>query len=99
MKEATRLLDAISNWYVRRNRRRFWKSTNREDQHSAYITLYECLNTAHKLMAPFTPFLSENVYQNLTRSLDSEAPLSIHMTECLRSILCTTTMNCFLKLQ
>ena len=71
----------LSNWYVRRNRRRFWKSTNREDQHSAYITLYECLNTVHKLMAPFTPFLSENVYQNLTRSLDPEAPLSIHMTE------------------
>ena len=74
-------VDQLSNWYVRRNRRRFWKSTDPEDTQAAYLTLYECLNAAHKLMAPFVPFLSENVYQNLVRSVDADAPESVHMTE------------------
>jgi len=72
-------IDQLSNWYVRRNRRRFWKSTDLEDKQSAYLTLYECLVTAHKLMAPFVPFLAENVYQNLVRRVDPAAPLSVHM--------------------
>ncbi len=72
-------VDQLSNWYVRRNRRRFWKSTDQEDTHAAYLTLYECLNAVHKLMAPFLPFLSENVYQNLVRSVDDSAPESVHM--------------------
>jgi isoleucyl-tRNA synthetase len=74
-------VDQLSNWYVRRNRRRFWKSTDSEDKHIAYLTLYECLVVAHKLMAPFLPFLAENVYQNLVRGIDSNAPESVHMTE------------------
>ena len=74
-------VDQLSNWYVRRNRRRFWKSTNPDDKRSAYLTLYECLDVAHRLMAPFAPFLAENVYQNLVRSRDPDAPLSVHMTE------------------
>ncbi len=74
-------VDQLSNWYVRRNRRRFWKSTDPEDTQAAYLTLYECLNAAHKLMAPFVPFLSENVYQNLVRRVDPEAPESVHMTQ------------------
>ncbi|MCH9039556.1 MAG: class I tRNA ligase family protein [Chloroflexi bacterium] len=65
---------------LRRNRRRFWKSTDPEDKHAAYLTLYQCLHAAHKLMAPFLPFLSENVYQNLVRSIDPHAPESVHMT-------------------
>ena len=73
-------VDQLSNWYVRRNRRRFWKSTDLEDKRAAYLTLYECLVTAHKLMAPFVPFLAENVYQNLVRSRDPDAPVSVHMT-------------------
>jgi isoleucyl-tRNA synthetase len=73
-------VDQLSNWYVRRNRRRFWKSTDPEDKRSAYLTLYECLLAAHKLMAPFVPFLAENIYQNLVRSTDSNAPISVHMT-------------------
>ena len=73
-------VDQLSNWYVRRNRRRFWKSTDREDKHSAYLTLYECLKTAHELMAPFVPFLAENVYQNLVKGVDPDAPDSVHMT-------------------
>ena len=74
-------VDQLSNWYVRRNRRRFWKSTDPEDKRSAYLTLYECLNVAHRLMAPFVPFLAENVYQNLVRSRDPDAPISVHMTD------------------
>ncbi len=72
-------VDQLSNWYVRRNRRRFWKSTDPEDKHIAYLTLYECLVAAHKLMAPFAPFLAENVYQNLVRSVHPDAPESVHM--------------------
>ncbi|MDJ0698412.1 MAG: isoleucine--tRNA ligase [Woeseiaceae bacterium] len=72
-------VDQLSNWYVRRNRRRFWKSTDPADKQSAYLTLYECLRAAHLLMAPFVPFLSENVYQNLVRSVDADAPESVHM--------------------
>jgi len=72
-------VDQLSNWYVRRNRRRFWKSTDSDDQHAAYRTLYQCLDAAHRLMAPFVPFLAENVYQNLVLSVDPEAPDSVHM--------------------
>ena len=73
-------VDQLSNWYVRRNRRRFWKSVDEEDKRAAYLTLYECLDVIHRLMAPFLPFLAENVYQNLARSVDKEAPESVHMT-------------------
>ena len=66
---------------MRRNRRRFWKSTDLQDKRSAYLTLYECLDALHRLMAPFVPFLAENVYQNLVRSVDGDAPLSVHMSE------------------
>ncbi len=72
-------VDQLSNWYVRRNRRRFWKSSDPEDTQAAYLTLYECLKSAHELMAPFVPFLAENVYQNLVRSVDENAPVSVHM--------------------
>jgi len=74
-------VDQLSNWYVRRNRRRFWKSTDPEDKRSAYLTLYECLTVAHKLMAPFVPFLAEHVYQNLVRSVAADAPISVHMSD------------------
>lgn len=74
-------IDQLSNWYVRRNRRRFWKSTDLADKHMAYLTLYQCLDVAHRLMAPFVPFLAENVYQNLVRTVHPDAPLSVHMTE------------------
>ncbi len=74
-------VDQLSNWYVRRNRRRFWKSTDPEDTQAAYLTLYECLNVAHKLMAPFIPFLAENVYQNLVKSVNPDAPESVHMAK------------------
>jgi isoleucyl-tRNA synthetase len=74
-------VDQLSNWYIRRNRRRFWKSTDSEDKRSAYLTLYECLIVVHRLMAPFVPFLAEHVHQNLARGVSRDAPLSVHMTE------------------
>ena len=72
-------VDQLSNWYVRRNRRRFWKAAAGDDKQSAYLTLFECLDTASRLMAPFMPFLSEAVYQNLGRWHDQDAPPSVHM--------------------
>mgnify|MGYP001813921610 FL=1 len=79
--EIESFVDQLSNWYVRRNRRRFWKSTDPDDKRSAYLTLYECLDGVHRLMAPFVPFLSEHVYQNLVRSIHPDAPISVHMSE------------------
>jgi isoleucyl-tRNA synthetase len=72
-------VDRLSNWYVRTNRRRFWKSESGEDKLSAYATLYECVETVNRLIAPFMPFLSEAIYQNLVRTQLSEAPVSVHM--------------------
>ena len=74
-------VDELSNWYVRRSRRRFWKSENDADKLSAYATLYQCLVTLSKLLAPFTPFLAEELYQNLVCSVLPEAPESVHLTD------------------
>jgi len=74
-------VDDLSNWYVRRSRRRFWKSENDADKLSAYATLYQCLVTLSKLLAPFTPFLSEEMYQNLVCSVFPEAPDSVHLAD------------------
>jgi len=69
----------LSNWYVRRSRRRFWKSQNDDDKLSAYSTLYQALVTLSKLLAPFTPFVAEEIYQNLVRTVDKDAPESVHL--------------------
>jgi len=74
-----RFVDLLSNWYVRGNRRRFWKAESGVDKQSAYTTLYECLETVNRMMAPFMPFLSEAVYQNLVRQVDAAAPASVHL--------------------
>ncbi len=74
-------IDELSNWYIRRNRRRFWKSENDADKAAAYHTLYECLTTLARLLAPFTPFLAEAMYQNLVRSVDLAGPESVHLTD------------------
>jgi isoleucyl-tRNA synthetase len=74
-------VDQLSNWYVRRNRRRFWKAAAGDDKQAAYLTLYECLHVVHRLMAPLMPFLSEAIYQNLVRSVDADAPVSVHMAD------------------
>ena len=72
-------VDDLSNWYVRRSRRRFWKSESDADKLAAYHTLHEALVTVAKLLAPFTPFIAEELYQNLVRSVDAEAPESVHL--------------------
>lgn len=74
-------IDQLSNWYVRRNRRRFWKAAAGDDKQSAYLTLYECLHVVHRLMAPLMPFLPETIYQNLVRTVDGGAPMSVHMAD------------------
>lgn len=72
--------EEFSNWYLRRSRRRFWKSEPDDDKHAAYETLYEVLDTVARVMAPVLPFLMEEVYQNLRRPVDAEAPESVHLT-------------------
>ncbi len=74
-------VDDLSNWYLRRSRRRFWKSEDDADKWAAYATLYEILTTLARALAPFLPFLSETLYQNLVRSVDANAPASVHLTE------------------
>jgi isoleucyl-tRNA synthetase len=74
-------IDDLSNWYVRRSRRRFWKSESDADKLAAYTTLYECLVTLSKLLAPFIPFLAEELYQNLVGSVFPEAPDSVHLAD------------------
>ena len=70
------LVDDVSNWYVRRNRRRFWKSEDWNDKLSAYETLYEVLMTIAKLIAPYTPFIADDIYQNLKKENEAE---SVHL--------------------
>ncbi len=74
-------VDYLSNWYVRRSRRRFWKSENDADKLSAYNTLYRCLVALAKLLAPFTPFVAEEIYRNLVASVFAEAPESVHLAD------------------
>lgn len=76
----TAFVDALSNWYVRRSRDRFWaEETNRPDKRDAYWTLYECLATTAKLIAPFVPFISEAIWQNLVSPFDGNAVASVHL--------------------
>jgi len=73
-------VDALSNWYVRRNRRRFWKSEMGRDKLAAYQTLYTCLVTVVKLMAPFAPFLADELFRNLNSVTGREEAESVHLT-------------------
>ena len=72
-------IDRLSNWYVRRSRRRFWKSENDTDKLSAYATLYQCLVTVARLMAPLAPFMAEELYRNLVCPVNPSAPDSVHL--------------------
>jgi isoleucyl-tRNA synthetase len=74
-------VDELSNWYVRRSRRRFWKGEDDVDKKAAHSTLYECLTTVAKLTAPFTPFVAESLYRNLVVNTDDDAPESVHLAE------------------
>jgi isoleucyl-tRNA synthetase len=73
-----RLVDDLSNWYVRRSRRRFWKSAAEADTRAAFLTLWECLSTIAKLSAPFTPFVSDEIYTNLNAT-GAEEHSSVHL--------------------
>ncbi len=72
-------VEELSNWYVRRNRRRFWKSESDADKNAAYTTLYTCLVTLSKLLAPFMPFVSEAMYRNLVAEQSASEPSSVHL--------------------
>lgn len=74
-------VEALSNWYVRLSRRRFWKTESDTEKLGAYATLYECLVTIAKLIAPAMPFLSEALYRNLVTEADPSAPVSVHLAE------------------
>jgi isoleucyl-tRNA synthetase len=74
-------LEDLSNWYLRRSRERIWKSQLDNDKLGAYLTLYESLTTLITLLAPFMPFITEELYQNLVRSVDENAPYSVHLRD------------------
>jgi isoleucyl-tRNA synthetase len=74
-------MDRLSNWYVRRNRRRFWKSEKGKDKSAAYQTLAECLAVVAQLTAPFAPFLAEELYRNLNTVAGSDPATSVHLTK------------------
>ncbi|MBF6595064.1 MAG: isoleucine--tRNA ligase [Thermaceae bacterium] len=73
-------VEELSNWYVRRNRRRFWKNEDAADREAAYATLWQALVTVAQLAAPFTPFVTEALWQNLVRSVDVDAAESVHLS-------------------
>jgi isoleucyl-tRNA synthetase len=77
--EIEEFTDELSNWYVRRNRERYWKTSLTDDKIGAYVTLYKVLTTLTKVIAPFVPFMAEEIYQNLVVNLDKTAPESVHL--------------------
>ena len=74
-------VDDMSNWYVRRSRERFWAKGMEQDKINAYMTLYTALVTVAKAAAPMIPFMTEDIYQNLVKSIDASAPESIHLCD------------------
>lgn len=71
--------DSLSNWYVRRNRERFWSQGSNDEKIGAYVTLYRVLVSLCKISAPFVPFITDEIYQNLVVNLDKKAPESVHL--------------------
>ena len=78
-REIAEFVDSLSNWYVRRCRERYWGNEMSDDKISAYMTLYTALETLCRLLAPYIPFVTEEIYQNIVRSVDANAPLSVHL--------------------
>ena len=79
--ELGKFVDGLSNWYVRRSRQRFWKGEFDADKSDAYATLYECLVSVAKLSAAFTPFMSEEIYQNMVCGAGVTGPQSVHLCD------------------
>ena len=80
-REIQQFIDELSNWYVRRCRERFWGSDMTPDKEAAYMTLFTVLETLTRLCAPFVPFMTESMYQNIVRSVKPDAPESVHFCE------------------
>lgn len=80
-REMQDFMDDLSNWYVRRCRERYWGKDMTPDKEAAYMTLYTVLRTMALISAPFTPFMSETMYQNMVRTVDKDAPESIHLCD------------------
>ena len=80
-REMQDFMDDLSNWYVRRCRERYWGKDMTPDKEAAYMTLYTVLRTMALISAPFTPFMSETMYQNMVRTVDKSAPESIHLCD------------------
>lgn len=78
-RELQEFVNLLSNWYVRRSRQRFWKSEPDQDSVNAFMTLFTCLDSAVRVAAPMIPFMTEEIYQNLVRTVDSNAPESVHL--------------------
>ena len=76
-----KFVNRLSNWYVRRSRRRFWKSDDDADKQTAYATLYTCVETISRLLAPIMPFVSEEIYSNLVIGIDPSATASVHLSD------------------
>ena len=81
IKEFESFTDDVSNWYIRINRKRFWKSTDKNDQMNAYWCLYNAIKVTLGVMAPMLPFITEHIYQNTVREIEKDAPISIHLTK------------------
>ena len=81
MRDVKGFVGSLSRWYLRRSRRRIWKSGDDQDKQAAYLTLWECLVQTTKLLAPVIPFATEAMYQELVRHYDGEAPVSVHLTD------------------
>ncbi|HKL73399.1 MAG TPA: isoleucine--tRNA ligase [Clostridia bacterium] len=81
IKEFESFTDDVSNWYIRINRKRFWKSVNKVDQMNAYWCLYQAIKASIGAMAPIIPFVTDYIYQNTVRELEKDAKISVHLSE------------------
>ena len=81
MRNMDRFFEDLSNWYIRRNRRRFWKCVDDQDKLAAYQTLYDVLFNTIKLLAPMVPFITEEIYQNQVKNADQNAVESVHLCD------------------
>lgn len=86
VKEFESFCDDVSNWYIRINRKRFWKSQDKESQMNAYKSLYSAIKTALGIMAPIIPFLTDYIWQNTVREIEKDAPVSVHLSDYPKAI-------------
>ena len=81
IREFEAFCDDVSNWYIRINRKRFWKSTDKKDQMNAYWCLYGAIKATLGIMAPIIPFVTEHIYLNTVKEVEPDAPISVHLTK------------------